>query len=468
MFDDRSGAHEIHIHLRPEGENTMRNAVRYLAPAVLAALAAVGAAAPRAYGALDDQVVTIGGEVRERYEFRDNADLNSNASDTLSFIASRIRLHLKYEVTPDIIAFIQMQDARIFGGEVSTVSNDNLLDLHQGYVTIKNLGAASLTVGRQEIFFGDHRLVGHFGWNNVGRSFDGLRLAYMAAPWRVDVWATSVKVYGTNTGSSPSFAPSNNDAQQFYGIYGSVKTSVAVVEPYIMHLRDTTGAATPSAITAPAATGQSRTTLGLRVDGKAANESIDFTGEGAYQSGTMAARGTTPESDIAAYAVAIKAGYTLPAAMKPRIGLEYDRASGDSDSADDKFETFENLFPTNHPFYGVMDYVGWRNMQDLRLSLSAKPSPTTGVSLDYHTFSLVEDGDNWYAASGAVFRTTPGGNTETDLGQEIDLVGYVMVKEKVRIEAGYGRFMPGDYVDVNFPTASDTSDWFYLQAGVTF
>jgi hypothetical protein len=204
------------------------------------------------------------------------------------------------------------------------------------------------------------------------------------------------------------------------------------------------------------------------VDGKAANESIDFTGEGAYQSGTMAARGTTPESDIAAYAVAIKAGYTLPAAMKPRIGLEYDRASGDSDSADDKFETFENLFPTNHPFYGVMDYVGWRNMQDLRLSLSAKPSPTTGVSLDYHTFSLVEDGDNWYAASGAVFRTTPGGNTETDLGQEIDLVGYVMVKEKVRIEAGYGRFMPGDYVDVNFPTASDTSDWFYLQAGVTF
>jgi hypothetical protein len=442
--------------------------VRYLAPAVLAALAAVGTEAPRAYAALDAQVVTIGGEVRERYEFRDNADFNTNAADTLSFIASRIRLHLNYEVTPDIVAFIQMQDARLFGGEASTVSNDNLLDLHQGYVTIKNLGDASLTVGRQEMFFGDHRLVGHFGWNNIGRSFDGLRLAYVVAPVRVDVWATSVKVYGTNTSASPTFAPSNNDAQQFYGVYGSVKTPVAVVEPYIMYLRDTTGAATPSAITAPAATGQRRTTLGLRVDGKAVNESVDFTGEGAYQSGTMAARGTTPESDISAYAMALKAGYTAPVAMKPRIGLEYDRASGDSDSTDDKFETFENLFPTNHPFYGIMDYVGWRNMQDLRLSLSAKPSATTGVSVDYHRFSLAEESDRWYAASGAPFGPTPTvGNTETDLGQEIDLVGYMMVKEKVRLEAGYGRFMPGDYVDVNFPE-NDASDWLYLQVGTSF
>jgi hypothetical protein len=450
--------------------------VRYLAPAVLAAFAAVGTVAPRAYGALDAQVVTIGGEVRERYEFRDNADFNKDANDTLSFIASRIRLHLNYEVTPDVAAFIQIQDARIFGGEVSTVSNDNILDLHQGYVSIKNVGPTSLILGRQELAFGEHRLVGHFGWNNVGRSFDGLRVTYLAAPTRVDFWATSPKVYGANTGSSPAFTPSNREHQEFYGIYGSIKTAPVTVEPYVMYLLDggnagelnTAGTALLSPITAPAARGQSRVTVGLRADGKVASETVDYTGEAAYQTGSMDARGTTPESDISAYAVVIKGGYTVPVAMKPRIGVEYDRASGDSNSTDDKFETFENLFPTNHPFYGVMDYVGWRNMQDLRLSLSAKPSATTGVSLDYHKFSLAEDSDNWYQASGAVFRTTPASNTESDLGQEIDLVGYVMVKEKVRIEAGYGRFMPGDYVDVNFPTANDASDWFYLQVGASF
>lgn len=454
----------------------MRNVVRYLASAALTALAVVGTEAPRAYGALDAQVVTIGGEVRERYEFRDNADFNKDASDTLSFIASRIRLNLSHEVTPDIIAFIQIQDARIFGGEVSTVSNDNLLDLHQGYVNIKNVGPTSLILGRQELAFGEHRLVGHFGWNNVGRSFDGLRVAYVAAPVRVDFWAASPKVYGTNTGSSPAFAPSNREQQAFYGVYGSIKTAPVTVEPYVMYLLDggnaaelnAAGTALLSPITSPAARGQSRVTVGLRADGKAVNESIDFTGEAAYQTGSMDARGTTPESDISAHAFVLKAGYTAPVGIKPRIGIEYDRASGDSDPTDDKFETFENLFPTNHPFYGYMDYVGWRNMQALRLSVSVKPSASSGVSLDYHRFSLAEERDRWYAASGAPFGPTPAaGNTETDLGQEIDLVAYLMVKEKVRLEVGLSQFMPGDYVDGNFP-ASDASQFAYLQATVGF
>jgi hypothetical protein len=90
------------------------------------------------------------------------------------------------------------------------------------------------------------------------------------------------------------------------------------------------------------------------------------------------------------------------------------------------------------------------------------------VSLDYHRFSLAEESDRWYAASGAPFGPTPtAGNTETDLGQEIDLVAYLMVKEKVRLEVGLSQFMPGDYVDVNFP-ASDASQFAYLQATVGF
>jgi hypothetical protein len=453
----------------------MRRFVHVLCGGVIGLLGSLGdPLAARA--ALDAQVVTIGGEVRERYEFRANADFNKNAADTLSFIGSRIRLHLNYEVTPDITALIQIQDARLFGGEVSTASNDNLLDLHQGYVMVKNVGPTSLTIGRQELAFGDHRLVGHFGWSNIGRSFDGLRVAYLAAPVRVDFWGVSPKVYGTNTGAAPAFTPSNREHQEFYGIYASIKTTPVTVEPYVMYLLDggdagelnAAGTALLSPIKAPAARGQSRVTVGVRADGKAASEAIDVAVEGAYQLGSMDARGTTPKTDISAYAVALKAGYTAPVGIKPRIGIEYDRASGDKDRTDDTLGTFENLFPTNHPFYGYMDYVGWRNMQDVRLSFSAKPSTSTGVSLDYHRFSLAEKDDNWYAASGAIFQTTPANNTESDLGQEIDLVGYMMVKEKIRIEAGYGRFIPGDYMDVNVPAATDASDWVYLQVGTSF
>lgn len=437
----------------------------------------IWAEAERAEAALDARVVTVGGEIRERYEFRDDADFDHTKDDTLSFAGSRLRLHLSYEVEPDIAFFFQMQDSRLFGAETSTAANEKNLDLHQGYLTVKNLaGPLTLALGRQEMVFGDSRLVGNFGWSNVGRSFDGLRLMYTPGPLRVDLWAMITKEFGANVGADPAFSPSNRDTQEFYGIYTTVKAASFSIEPYVLYLRDTgnvnetdpvTGALV-SPMAAPATRGQDRVTGGFRIDGKAAGDSIDFTGEAAYQAGSMEARGAIPKSDISAYAVAVKAGYTLPVAVKPRIGVEVDRASGDDDPADKKFKTFENLFPTNHIHYGYMDYVGWRNMQDLRASLSIKPTKTSGVSLDYHRFSLAEKSDNWYAASGKIFRTTPAGNSETALGQELDLAAYTMIKEKLRLEAGYGRFFPGDYVKVNFPLATDDSDFLYLQAGVGF
>lgn len=447
---------------------------------VVFCIVGIGMGAERAEAALDAQAVTIGGEVRERYEFRDNADFDHNKDDALSFVGSRLRLHMGYEVGPDITFFFQMQDSRLFGAETSTAANEKNLDLHQGYLTVKNLaGPLTLTLGRQEMVFGDSRMVGNFGWSNVGRSFDGLRFTYAPGPLHLDLWAMITKEFGTNVTADPAFSPSNRDTQQFYGLYTAIKAPSFSIEPYLLYLRDTGNAndldpvtgALVSPVTGPAARGQDRVTIGFRLDGKAAGDTIDFTGETAYQTGSMEARNAvspTPRSDIRAYAYAFKAGYTLPVAVKPRFGIEYDRASGDDDLSDDTLKTFENLFPTNHIHYGYMDYVGWRNMQDLRVSVGIKPTKTSGASLDYHRFTLAEKADNWYAASGRIFRATPAGNSETELGREIDLVVYAMVKEKLRLEAAYGRFIPGKYVKANFPSADDASGFIYLQVGVGF
>jgi len=35
---------------------------------------------------------------------------------------------------------------------------------------------ASLKIGRQELIYGDERLIGAFGWNNIGRVFDAAKL----------------------------------------------------------------------------------------------------------------------------------------------------------------------------------------------------------------------------------------------------------------------------------------------------
>jgi hypothetical protein len=261
--------------------------------------------------------------------------------------------------------------------------------------------------------------------------------------------------------ADPAVATANEDGQHLYGIYASLKASGMTIEPYLLYLQDTRSV-TGTAITDAAAAGQNRETLGLRIDKKGDGNPLDFTAELAYQTGTMEARGVVPKSNISAYALALKAGYTLPAAYSPRIGIEYDLASGDDNLTDDSAKTFENHFATNHAQYGYMDYVGWRNMRDLRFSVSAKPEKSVKVSLDYHLLGVASAADNWYAASGAIFKpsTVPG---ETEMGQELDLTASTLIKEKLQLDAGYGHFSPGKYV-----TATDGSDFLYLQLGVGF
>lgn len=413
-----------------------------------------------AEAALEPERLTIGGEIRERYEFRDDADFNPQADDTLGFVGSRIRFNIGYDIAPDLYFFLQMQDSRLFGSESATASNEGNLDLHQGFLTVKNLaGPLTAVLGRQEMAFGDQRLIGGFGWSHIGRSFDGLRLTVSGGPMRLDLWGMIVKQSNTAIEKAdPAFPSANRDGQSFYGVYAAYQSDSIAIEPYVLYLRDT-GDLAVSAVTDPA---------GLRMNGKAASDSLEFTGEAAYQTGSMEGRGATVKSDISAYALAFKAAYTLPVEMRPRIGLEYDRASGDNDPGDDNIKTFENLFPTDHIHYGMMDYVGWRNMQGLRLSLGVKPTKNSGIGLDYHRFFLADKADHWYAASGKIFRTAPPGNSSTELGQELDVVVYGMIKEKLRMEAGYGRFYPGEYVKANFPSADDPSDFFYVQTGVGF
>src|SRR6185369_15533707 len=90
-----------------------------------------------------------------------------------------------------------------------------------------------------------------------------------------------------------------------------------------------------------------------------------------------------------AFAGHVAGGYTwADCSSKPRLGLEYNYASGDHDSRDGRHETFDNLFPTNHKFYGYMDFFSWQNIHDLRLASSIKPAKNLTVTADFHAMWL--------------------------------------------------------------------------------
>src|SRR5207244_5242364 len=80
------------------------------------AVGGVMVASDPAFAKVDTDQLTIGGEVRIRYEVRNNTSFNSAGANE-SAASHRVRVNVGYDLTPDVSFFAQIQDARIWGTE---------------------------------------------------------------------------------------------------------------------------------------------------------------------------------------------------------------------------------------------------------------------------------------------------------------------------------------------------------------
>jgi len=410
--------------------------------------------------------LTVGGELRVRPEYRNNEDFNDGAVDNNSFVVSRTRINLNVKVNDKVTLFVQPQHTATWGSELLTAQGSektfpvggddsgqltyrrnfyNALDLHQAYGEINNLFGVPLSVrfGRQEINYGDQRLVGAFGWSNYGRAFDAVSFNYK---WSI----LSADLFGAKVVES---SDGDNDTD-FGGLHITLSSEEMrpEVNAYVFYKRDASGPSTSLELW----------TGGVRVHFTGL-KGVALTGEGAYQWGLKDQRALK----VQAFAGALKGKYTFPVVLKPEILVEYDIASGDKDGSDDKYETFDNLYPTNHPHYGYMDYMSWKNMQDIRGGIGFKPMDKVSINADYHILSLYTNKDNWYKASGAVMIPTDG-VADRSIGSELDVLVKCDVVNGVNFEAGYSRFFAGDFIkDIKGTNVAD-SDWAYLIARVSF
>ncbi len=288
---------------------------------------------------------SFSGEVRFRPEYRDNADLNGDLNDDMRQGFMRIRLGVTAAFQEDYRLFLQAQDSRVAGEESSTATSEKNLDLHQGYLDIRKLGAEGLglTLGRQEWKYGDERMIGAFGWNNIGRSFDGVKVRFSSGNSWVDGLFAEVSIRVTGGASTGS---------ELYGAYfHAAPRAGAEFERYALGFADHNEAAGETG-----APGQTRVNaLGGRAKDRFGG--FDFVAEAAVERGEMKG------DDLSARAVAAQAGWTWGEGLKVRAFGGSDYATGDKDPADGRQGEFFNFFPTNHPLYGYEDYFGWRNIR---------------------------------------------------------------------------------------------------------
>ena len=399
--------------------------MRYIS--FLSALLIAGASLP-----LHAQDITLGGQVRPRFEYREPAGNGDDGATSM-----RVRVHLSALLERNVRVFIQLQDVRFFGEETNTLgdfSADNL-DLHQGYLELNHGGDAgfALRVGRQEVNFGGQRLVGAVGWTQQARSFDG-------ALGRYDWAEGSVNFFGFKTGEATSAAVSEDS--EFSGAYAQFRgVGGGNLELYGFFRRDLAPTTDPTADTKEG-------TAGVRIDGQGGKVKYRF--EGTYQFGDR------DGVDVEAFMFGGRLGFVL--SPKVTVTAWYDFLSGDDDPADGTVKVFDTLFPTNHKFYGLADlflnipvHTGGLGLQDIALKGAFKLRDDLNLGIDLHQFLFAKE------AAGNIRR----------IGEEIDVTLSHRYAPNLLIQAGYSYVVQGTgFRDLG--SLSEDMQWAYLMLNATF
>ncbi len=173
--------------------------------------------------------------------------------------------------------------------------------------------------------------------------------------------------------------------------------------------------------------------------------------------------GHTGALDRDAYAGAIVLGKALPGPWKPHVSAEYDLASGNRNPTGKTIGTFDQLYPTDHLFYGVLDIIGFENMRQARVGADVKPAKKLQVNVDYRWDSLDSPRDNLYATTGAVSVKPKAGNTATAVGTELDWTAIWSPAPVWKIGAGIGHLFPGAFLTRNSPGSSMTFPYGFVQ-----
>ena len=395
------------------------------------------------------QKLRIGGQYRLRYENLFNYDFDSDATDNNDFFGQRVRIDFDFTINDRFGAFVQVQDVRYFGETMTTIGRMSPgLDLHQAYFRVNDFPGigGDARIGRQELAYGEHRLIGNLDWANQARVFDGGRFRWTCEEGGTfDLFAVQLR--------EDRVVINRADDAWLFGGYLTKKVDATTFDVYVLGMHDEmTG------------TGgnENRFTFGARADTTV--DQFQFGAELATQVGKVNDLDIPFWDTCAAHA---HARYNFDGERAPYVQADFDLASGDDPSSADN-ERFNTLFPTAHRHLGLMDMAFWENVTHGSLSFGMKPCAQSQLEASWRFFRSMESTDRVAGPNGVL--SNGGAGIDEDLGQEIDL-RFTWKPEtepaKTSVQVGYGLFLPGDGVQ-DSRGSDDLAHFFYLQGDVRF
>ncbi len=394
------------------------------------------------WGTLD-----VGGQLRVRYHHEQGMGQDLSGAGTRrfentnhDFVLTRLRLYTNWQVN-DMVRFYTegiFADASDDEGTYQHRGIDrNYGDLLNAFVDLKLTDNTTVRVGRQELLYGNQRLVSPLDWANTRRTFEGVRGLWKDGDLAVDVFYTNFVPVVANDFDEADYN------QSFYGIYGTCTAwENATLECYYLGYDDERQGALNRDF--------SLHTVGARLYGTVDGWMYEV--EGGPQFGRQSGLGRDHDAAFATAGI----GRKMPDhRWTPTLWFFYDYASGDDGSGGGSYNGFNQLFPLAHKYFGFIDAVQRSNVEAPNILLKMTPCEKVQLLAWYWHFMANQEGTPVPSIGGQPTQNT---TSSKDLGDELDLIAKYKFGPHSNALIGYSHFWRGNKI-----TAPDDADFVYVQ-----
>ncbi|MCD6521372.1 alginate export family protein [Candidatus Calescamantes bacterium] len=382
------------------------------------------------------QNVRVGGDIEVRGIWQKDVDLIAEdwSPKVSNFLYQCTRVYVSADLTDNVNAYVRFLNDRFWGTDAKAGETGSEVDVDLAYLTLAEMFGfpMSLTIGRQELSYGEGFLVGDgvsdvyiiSGVNTFAyvygpkKAFDAIKFSYSYENSTVDmIKAKLSEGYGQGTD------------ENLYGINWNLKTDTYGTWDFAVFAK----------FQNPTTKGRNETVaFSIRGAGEIPQVTVgklEVKGELVKETGKVDAvsSGTGDTEKLEAWGGYLGVKYTFDNPYEPYINLCYTRMTGDKANTD-RIESFDPLYQDEK--YGEIAYAllysgAAYNAKIFQAGLGFKPNEKVGVDLTYYNF----DEDQ---------HVTGGSSTDNrNLGKEWDLLISYDYTEDVQFGLCYAVFIPG-------------------------